>query len=240
MAPLNDDELEQNWAAEAVDVSDDDEVLSAGSEDEFEEEAELELATAKRKRGETQGDEDDAAMDDDDEDDAAAKKQKVAVVSAAKKQSRPSKGLHKMTPAEHFKIVNDVYSKYRGGQMTSLELADGLNGTYARIAAAQVHLLCLCISPLLRPCARARRVALCGAEPREAQARAAAVVHAPLHAALEERVPRSRQALGQESFLPHSLLVRTPRRRSAQVRCCSCSCACGGTRLTPMLRLRLP
>lgn len=33
-----------------------------------------------------------------------------------------------MTQAEHFKIVNDAYTKHRGGQMTSLELADGLNG----------------------------------------------------------------------------------------------------------------
>jgi hypothetical protein len=41
---------------------------------------------------------------------------------------KPSKGLQKMTAAEHFKIVNDVYTKHRGGQMTTLELAEGLNG----------------------------------------------------------------------------------------------------------------
>lgn len=41
---------------------------------------------------------------------------------------KPSKGLHKMTEGEHFKIVNDVYAKYKGGEMTSLELAMGLNG----------------------------------------------------------------------------------------------------------------
>jgi hypothetical protein len=34
-----------------------------------------------------------------------------------------------MTAAEHFKIVNDVYTKNRGGQMTTLELAEGLNGS---------------------------------------------------------------------------------------------------------------
>lgn len=138
MTTLNDDELEQNWEAAAVDVSDEDEVLSAGSEDEFEEDYDLEIASAKRKRGDVQ--DDDVAMDDggnDDDDDGATeeasgaeKKQKVATDKSASKKSqpKPSKGLHKMTAAEHFKIVNDIYSKHRGGQMTSLELADGLNG----------------------------------------------------------------------------------------------------------------
>jgi hypothetical protein len=46
----------------------------------------------------------------------------------AKRPVQNGKGLHKMTQAEHFKIVNDAYVKHRGGQMTSLELADGLNG----------------------------------------------------------------------------------------------------------------
>lgn len=130
MATRNDDELEQNWEAEPVDASDDEEALSAGSEDEFEEDYDLELATAKRKRDDEQHD--DAAMDEDGDGDATttAKKQKVGAEKSAKKTVKPSKGLHKMTSAEHFKIVNDMYSKQRGGQMTSLELADGLNGVY--------------------------------------------------------------------------------------------------------------
>ncbi|KAH7469299.1 hypothetical protein PRIC1_000106 [Phytophthora ramorum] len=123
MAMINDDELEQNWSAQAVDASDTESVISAGSEDEFEEEAELELATGvKRDR------EDDAEdMDEDDTEDMdkknAVKKQK----SEAKRPVQNGKGLHKMTPADHFKIVNEAYTKHRGGQMTSLELADGLN-----------------------------------------------------------------------------------------------------------------
>lgn len=78
----NDDELEANWAAEAVAVSDDESVVSAGSEDEFEDEQDLELAPAKRSRDEMESGAvgDDAAMDDDADEDAAAvpeKKQKM-------------------------------------------------------------------------------------------------------------------------------------------------------------------
>lgn len=47
---VNDDVLEENWAAEAVDASDDEGAVSAGSEDEFEEEQDLELAPTKRPR----------------------------------------------------------------------------------------------------------------------------------------------------------------------------------------------
>ena len=47
----NDDELEMNWTAEVVGGSNDEDAISAGSEDEFEEEAELELApNVKRSR----------------------------------------------------------------------------------------------------------------------------------------------------------------------------------------------
>lgn len=116
MATRNDDELEQNWAAEPVAADDSDDALSAGSEDEFEDDDEVELASAKRPREESAP--------------AAEKKQKVEAAETAVKtrQPKPSKGLHKMTAAEHFKIVNDHYTKHRGGHMTSLELADGLNG----------------------------------------------------------------------------------------------------------------
>ncbi|GMF40446.1 unnamed protein product [Phytophthora fragariaefolia] len=56
-SPRNDDELEMNWSAEAVDASDGESVVSAGSEDEFEEEAELELAAGvKRGREEAEHD----------------------------------------------------------------------------------------------------------------------------------------------------------------------------------------
>lgn len=118
---VNDDELEENWVGEVVEASDDEDVVSAGSEDEFEQDYDLELATTKRSR------EDDApaAADDDEAMEpkaAASKKQKTQATP------KPSKGLHKMTAAEHFKIVNDIYAKARGGQMTSLELAEGLNG----------------------------------------------------------------------------------------------------------------
>lgn len=116
MAHVNDDELEQNWTAEAVEASDDEGVISADSEDEFEEEAELELFSNKRSRTEEK-----------DEDEEAVKKQKTEV---AKKPAQNSKGLQRMTAAEHFKIVNTVYAKHRGGQMTSLELADGLNESH--------------------------------------------------------------------------------------------------------------
>lgn len=51
----------------------------------------------------------------------------------------PTKGLHKMTAAEHFKIVNDVWTKHKGGPMTSLELAQGLNGAFHRGAGAVVR-----------------------------------------------------------------------------------------------------
>lgn len=107
-----------NWTAEAVNASDDESVLSAGSDDEFEEEAELELAAGVKRSRE----DDDVSMK---EEEVVAKKQK------SNAQAKPSqKGLHKMTQAEHFKLVNDAYTKHRGGQMTSLELTDGLNESH--------------------------------------------------------------------------------------------------------------
>lgn len=123
---VNDDELEENWVGEAVEASDDEDVVSAGSEDEFEEDYDLELATNKRSREEATA----PAADGDDE----AMEPKAAVPKKQKTQTvpKPSKGLHKMTAAEHFKIVNDIYAKARGGQMTSLELAEGLNGKSSR------------------------------------------------------------------------------------------------------------
>jgi hypothetical protein len=73
MTTRNDDELEMNWSAEAVEASDNESILSAGSEDEFEEEAELELASGvKRSREEAV---EDVAMDI--EGDSNAKKQKT-------------------------------------------------------------------------------------------------------------------------------------------------------------------
>lgn len=54
--------------------------------------------------------------------------------------ARPTKGLHKMTAAEHFKIVNDVWTKHKGGPMTSLELAQGLNGGSCRCSVLSVAL----------------------------------------------------------------------------------------------------
>ncbi|KAJ0408196.1 hypothetical protein ATCC90586_003304 [Pythium insidiosum] len=118
---LNDDELEQNWEAAAVDVSDDDEVVSLGSEDELEDE-DVELATNKRSREDAADgdDDDDDAMDGDAADEQVKKKQKV------QKKEKPTKGLQNMTAAEHFKLVNDYYVKHRGGQMTTLEMAEGL------------------------------------------------------------------------------------------------------------------
>ena len=43
-----------------------------------------------------------------------------------------------MKEAEHFKIVNDMYIKHRGGQMTSLELTDGLNGEILVVVSAEI------------------------------------------------------------------------------------------------------
>ncbi|KAG6606619.1 putative ubiquitin-specific protease [Phytophthora cinnamomi] len=122
-APRNDDELEMNWSAEAVDASDDESVMSAGSEDEFEEEAELELAQGVKRGRDADGD----AEAEEEED--AAKKQKTDA-GQAQRPRQNAKGLHRMTRTEYFKIVNDAYTKHRGGQMTSLELADGLNESH--------------------------------------------------------------------------------------------------------------
>lgn len=69
MTTRNDDELEMNWTAEAFDASDNESVVSAGSDDEFEEEAELELNSGiKRSREDETAD---VAMDQE------AKKQKT-------------------------------------------------------------------------------------------------------------------------------------------------------------------
>ena len=73
-----DDELEQNWAAEAVAIDDDEEAVSAGSDDEFEEEYDLELASNKRARDESDDADQEMAVADSDEQ-AAAKKQKTEV-----------------------------------------------------------------------------------------------------------------------------------------------------------------
>lgn len=126
---INDDELEQNWAAEGVVIDeDDDDVVSLGSEDELDDdEDDVGPAVMKRSRDDDAGDQvredgsdDDKAMGDGSEK-PAAKKQK---------KEKPSKGLHKMTVAEHFRIVNDVLTKHKGGQMTTLELAEGLNESH--------------------------------------------------------------------------------------------------------------
>ncbi|CEG35317.1 ubiquitin-specific protease, putative [Plasmopara halstedii] len=51
MTSLNDDELEIDWTAEAVGPSDNESTISAGSEDGFEEETELEFVSGiKRSR----------------------------------------------------------------------------------------------------------------------------------------------------------------------------------------------
>ncbi|TDH68294.1 hypothetical protein CCR75_003243 [Bremia lactucae] len=115
MTTRNDDELEMNWTAEAIDVSDNESVVSAGSEDEYEDEAELELASGIKRPREKE------TIDvKDDENDANALKRQ-------KSEKHNARGLHKMTRDEHFRIVNDAYTKHRGGQMTTLELVDGLN-----------------------------------------------------------------------------------------------------------------
>ncbi|CAH0493391.1 unnamed protein product [Peronospora farinosa] len=119
----NDDELEMNWTAMAVDVSDKETAFSANSEDDFEEEVELELASGVKRSRET-----DVKMDT--EDDNFVKKEKIV-----KGPVSNGKGLHRMKVSEHFKIVNDMYMKHRGGLMTSLELADGLNESHFLVPA---------------------------------------------------------------------------------------------------------
>ncbi|KAI9905782.1 hypothetical protein PsorP6_014078 [Peronosclerospora sorghi] len=114
MTALNDDELEMNWTAEVPDISDNEDIISLGSEDELEDEDELDLAAGVKRRRDTET-----------VDDIAVKKQKNDALA-----TRSGKGLHKMTQAEHLKIVHDAYVKHRGGQMTSLELADGLNESH--------------------------------------------------------------------------------------------------------------
>lgn len=109
----NDDELEHNWVDVGLEVAvDDDDVVSLGSEDEMDDDDEVTTNSLKR------------ALNDDDNDDAPAK------IRKKQKMAKPSKGLHKMTTLEHFKIVNDAYTRHRGGQMTTLELAEGLSGMY--------------------------------------------------------------------------------------------------------------
>ncbi|KAL8005513.1 putative P-loop containing nucleoside triphosphate hydrolase, protein Cms1 [Plasmopara halstedii] len=117
MTSLNDDELEMNWTAEAVDPSDNESTISAGSEDEFEEETEVDLVSGIKRSRE---DEKDEVMNGGDD---------MNVVKKQKAKKSNGKGLHKMTQAEQFQIVNDAYIKYRG-QLTSLELADGLSETH--------------------------------------------------------------------------------------------------------------
>ncbi|CAI5708745.1 unnamed protein product [Peronospora destructor] len=117
----NDDELEMNWTATAVDVSDDESVVAIDSEDDFEEEMELELASGVKRSREKESA--DVKMDNVDEN--FVKKQKTV-----KGPAYNGKGLHKMKESEHCKIVNDMYIKHRGGKMTSLELADGLNESH--------------------------------------------------------------------------------------------------------------
>ncbi|DAZ95719.1 TPA: hypothetical protein N0F65_007125 [Lagenidium giganteum] len=123
----NDDELEENWVAEAVAASDDEDVVSAGSEDEFEEEEDLELATAKRSR-EERGDDKQSGDADGDDDGAVSKKQKTEGADKPKKQNE--KGIHKMKTTELFNIVNAAYVKHRGGQLTTLELAEGIKESH--------------------------------------------------------------------------------------------------------------
>jgi hypothetical protein len=84
---VNDDELEENWVPQAVAVSDDEDALSAGSEDEFEDEQDLELASAKRAREEAE----EAADEDVElvaEAPAAPKKQKTDAVVCQALSSR--------------------------------------------------------------------------------------------------------------------------------------------------------
>lgn len=87
---VNDDELEENWVPQAVAVSDDEDALSAGSEDEFEDEQDLELASAKRAREDAEDAEDapDAAVERIAEAPAAPKKQKT---NAAVRRTRSSR-----------------------------------------------------------------------------------------------------------------------------------------------------
>ncbi|TMW65257.1 hypothetical protein Poli38472_009424 [Pythium oligandrum] len=123
-AMLNDDELEQNWAPEGVDLSDDEDVVSVGSDDELEDDDDMDAPSTKRTRGD-EDESDDEEDDGSDDDKPATKKQKNNEKVSTKKE-KPTKGLHKVPVAEHFKIVNDFYIKQRGGQMTTLELAEGL------------------------------------------------------------------------------------------------------------------
>ncbi|KAF0688101.1 Aste57867_20262 [Aphanomyces stellatus] len=116
MSARNDDELEQNWAAETVTV-DDGEDSDVEVEDDDEED----------------GEGGDAAVADDEVDAAQAKKRArdpstpTAEPAAKKKKPQKSmKGLQNMTQSEHFKIVNDVYAKLYGDNLTPLEIANGL------------------------------------------------------------------------------------------------------------------
>ncbi|CAH0476814.1 unnamed protein product [Peronospora belbahrii] len=120
----NDDELEMNWTAEGIEIADDESVISMNSEDNFHEEVELELATGIKRSRETEMT--DVTIDHNEI--IAMKKQKTD--STVKCPAQNPKGLHKMTELEHSKLVNDTYLLHRGGQMTLLEIADGLNESH--------------------------------------------------------------------------------------------------------------
>ncbi|RHY25913.1 hypothetical protein DYB25_012450 [Aphanomyces astaci] len=115
-AAVNDDTLEQNWAIESVEVDNDTSEVEVEDEEEVDEDGALEVvdetaASKKRARDTAAGN---------DEEGAAAKPSK-----AVKKQ-KTLKGLQNMTQAEHFKLINDVYSKLYGDNLTPLEIANGL------------------------------------------------------------------------------------------------------------------
>ncbi|RHY22192.1 hypothetical protein DYB32_009576 [Aphanomyces invadans] len=110
-AAVNDDELEQNWAPESVEVDSNTSDVEVEDDDEADEDGEVEEVQddkATKKRGR------------DDGTDEGGKPAKT------NKKHKSTKGLQNMTQTEHFKLVNEVYSKLYGDKLTPVEIANGL------------------------------------------------------------------------------------------------------------------
>ncbi|CAK4460548.1 unnamed protein product [Aphanomyces euteiches] len=117
MSTRNDDELEENWVTEAVDVDgesaveveDDEEV---DGDEELSDVAEVAKEPTKKRTANAQNEED---------------------LPKKKKQKKSLKGLQNMTQTELFKIVNDVYTKMYGDNLTPHEIANGLTEAHMTV-----------------------------------------------------------------------------------------------------------
>ncbi|OQR90213.1 ubiquitin-specific protease [Thraustotheca clavata] len=105
----NDDELEMNWAAEEVAVDSGDSGVEVADEDDDNDVAEEEKPQPSKRKAE----------------------ENVVQLQAKKpKQQKSMKGLQNMKQEELFKLVNDVYMKFYGNDLTPIEIANGLTESH--------------------------------------------------------------------------------------------------------------